>query len=183
MGTRSWDRQRRRLREEKVEGQSPVSQWAPSKMGVPAQNLGSLSGPHEEMAPEARMEMWSLSRTTSLRLSTPGPQRKPIPAPYTAQRTDSVTGNPALDPQTSRAQEDCVLTSSPMELRHRRSQTPVDAGSAWRPKGERRHRVAFFDKVRHLRPLEERKSGRKRSSSSVSFAEPRKKTMATTEEA
>ena len=40
-----------------------MSQWAPSKMGVPAKNLGTLSGPHEVMAPEALMEMWSLSRT------------------------------------------------------------------------------------------------------------------------
>jgi hypothetical protein len=82
------------------------------------------------MAPEARMEMWSLSRTTSLRLSTPDPQRKPIPAPYTAQRNNSVMGNPALDIKISRAQEDWVLTSSPMDLRHNVVSWDVSRGVA-----------------------------------------------------
>ncbi len=62
-------------------------------MGVPYKSLGPLTGPNEEMAHEALMEGWSRNK-----------------------RTHSVTESPALDPKTSRAQEDSVLTSISMEV-------------------------------------------------------------------
>ena len=82
------DRLRLRLRNQKVEGQSRVSRWAPSKMGVTRWNLGTLSGPHGEMTLKAPMEMWSNSRTPPFSLSLNGP---------TAQKDDPRAGRCAID--------------------------------------------------------------------------------------
>ena len=118
-------------------------------MGVTAKNLGTLSGPHEEMASEAQMEMWSLPRTQlSSSLNQPTPTENRSGTVCRAAKPTRLRENPALDPKTSRAQEDCVLTSSPMELRHASSLRPVAAGFSSCIKSGRRQFVAIFDQVR-----------------------------------
>ena len=90
---RNENRWREKLQDSKFEGESPLSTWAPSTMGATASSLGPLTGPKEEMAPEALMEGWSnISRTKSLAshlTSPPAPRTDPGTRRCSAQRLDN----------------------------------------------------------------------------------------------